>query len=379
MISSVCAQVEHWNPQVDRPHPDWDYDGKQILGRIGQDICLWDAKTGKLRHRMKGHGEMIHAVQISPDGKLALSSSWKPQGPMLPYDSKDTRTILWDLSTGREKGSFEDQVGGAFRPDSQRFVTFSERKEKEGRFDAAVWETSTGRRLVHANLGDLHCNPYWGSLYFSTDSKQIVRLERQSGGLIFDAENGRKLGQFSGRFSRSIRYIPDGTIASSFKKDFRLTNFQTGETILSEPHDLKSYWRVVWTHDGKKAVPIPYKEIPLKIWDLKTGKIIEGDKNGPYPHRSVIVSPDNRRLAIMSGGAYVDTGFVPPEMRLYDMDTGKQIVRIEIAEWGMLLGFSPDGKAFLVGGSEFVIYNSEDGKRVRSFKLLDDVESGNWK
>ncbi|QDU28922.1 hypothetical protein ETAA8_40280 [Anatilimnocola aggregata] len=43
-----------------------------------------------------------------------------------------------------------------------------------------------------------------------------------------------------------------------------------------------------------------------RIWDLATGKTTVGAKAGSYPQRSAIISPDNLRLAIASGGASVE-------------------------------------------------------------------------
>jgi hypothetical protein len=89
--------------------------------------------------------------------------------------------------------------------------------------------------------------------------------------------------------------------------------------------------------------------------------------------RAAIVSPDNRRLAVEWGGAYVGSDRVEPGLGIYDLGTGQEIARIELAEWGHVVGFSPDGKTLLVGGPKFVIYDSENGKKVRGLKLLDDV------
>lgn len=90
-----------WRQSIERPTKGWDYDGKRILGHVSYDICLWDATTGKLLQRMKEHNETIKKVQFIPDGEHALSSSWISDGPMTNQKSADTRTILWNLSTGR--------------------------------------------------------------------------------------------------------------------------------------------------------------------------------------------------------------------------------------------------------------------------------------
>ena len=120
---------------------------------------------------------------------------------------------------------------------------------------------------------------------------------------------------------------------------------------------------------------IPSDESEIKIWDIETGKLTTGAKNGPYPQKAAIVSPDNRRLAVQWGGA----NDVEPGLGIYDMSTGEEIARIELAKWGHLLGFSPDSKTVLVGGSDFVIYDSANGKAIRSLKLWEEASfSHNW-
>ena len=58
----------------------------------GQDnvLRMWDRETGKLVREMKGHEEIIFSIDVSPDGRLAVSGSG------------DATMRLWDLSTGDE-------------------------------------------------------------------------------------------------------------------------------------------------------------------------------------------------------------------------------------------------------------------------------------
>jgi hypothetical protein len=134
------------------------------------------------------------------------------------------------------------------------------------------------------------------------------------------------------------------------------------------PHDLGQPQYSIWGHDGSKVASL-HGGKDIKICDIDTGRIVTGAECGPYPLRAAIVSPDNRRLAVEWGGA----NRVEPGLGVYDMGTGQEIARIKLAEWGHVVGFSPDGKTLLVGGSEFAIYDSENGKKVRGLKLLDDV------
>ncbi len=109
----------------------------------------------------------------------------------------------------------------------------------------------------------------------------------------------------------------------------------------------------------------------IKIWDFESGTAITGARGGKYHQRSAIVSPDNSRLAITGGGGPGPVGNkeVDPEFGLYDMQTGAEIAVIGHSRTGRLIGFSPDSKTILVAGSKFEIYNSVDGKRIRSLTV----------
>jgi len=72
-------------------------------------------------------------------------------------------------------------------------------------------------------------------------------------------------------------------------------------------------------------------------------------------------------IAIVSGANVEEN----PEVRLYDMSTGKEIARLKLAQSGHMIGFSPDSKTLLIGGTEFVIYDAENGRKVRTVQLLD--------
>ena len=108
--------------------------------------------------------------------------------------------------------------------------------------------------------------------------------------------------------------------------------------------------------------------------DIPSGEMTTLAKIGPHP-RKAIISPDNSRLVIEWGGSFIENRYHELGLGIYDMNTGEEIARIKLAKQGHLIGFSPDGKTLLVGGSEFVIYNSENGKRIRTLNLLDEVSA----
>ena len=206
-------------------------------------------------------------------------------------------------------------------------------------------------------------------------------LYNRSGGVIFDTSDGREIGRVTGeemRFGGGHRYTSNGALASFEPKRARLIDLKSGRTVRSIPHNLKHIWGTVWTHDGSKFAAIPFGGDQTTICDMESGKKMTGAKTYPKlsPDRA-IVSPDNRRLAIESGHNH-NGEEDDPEVRLYNMNTGEEIATIKLAKWGHMLGFSPDSKTLLVGGSEFAICDSENGKMIRTLRLLDNLDSHDW-
>lgn len=394
---ALADEPAQWKASIERPTRGWDYDGKRILGHIGYDIYLWDATTGELLHSMTGHQERIQVVQFSPDGHHALSSSWMPPGPMQPMRiSKDTRTILWNLETGRKRYDLKGEVAGEFSPDGKRVVTFSQRSIESSSFDAAVWDTLTGRGLVTVKLDD-HSGPYWDTLHFSPDGDRFIYFKKgayllfnSSEAVLYNTSNGREMGRAAARYGIH-RYTSGGALASFDSERGSLVAIESGRSLQSFEHGLKANWCGAWTHDGGKVAAFPTNGA-FKIWDMESGKSIAGARAGVYPRNIAFISPDNRRLAIAWGGVNVENREIDPAFGLYDMNSGAEIATIQLAEHASLIGFSPDSKTLLVGGyaykkyiaenekrtilPEFAIYDAVDGKKVRTLALSlpDDVK-----
>jgi hypothetical protein len=120
----------------------------------------------------------------------------------------------------------------------------------------------------------------------------------------------------------------------------------------------------------------------LQVWDVESGENRGDTLCDPdaIQLESLLIGPDNKRSLISWGGyAAEHNRVVPPQLSLYDLSSGKELTRI--LDPGALIGFSPDGRTFVVGGDakgrqrfslnldSFAVYNSDSGKPLVTLHL----------
>ena len=102
---------------------------------IEKYVCiLSDLETGKEVRIFEGHKEEIHSVDISADGKIAISGS------------RDKTCIIWDLETGQRistlRGHSTFVYSVSFLPDGQRALSGSWDKT------CVLWNLETGNEIT---------------------------------------------------------------------------------------------------------------------------------------------------------------------------------------------------------------------------------------
>jgi WD40 repeat protein len=80
-------------------------------------VRIWDARTGRLLHTLKGHNDWVRSAAFSPDGGAIVSASW------------DNTVKIWEARTGRLlhtlEGHTEPVASAAFSPDGGAIVSAS--------------------------------------------------------------------------------------------------------------------------------------------------------------------------------------------------------------------------------------------------------------
>jgi WD40 repeat protein len=108
--------------------------GLGVATTKGEIAQLWDASTGRFRHTLKGHTQLINDAEYSPNGRKLVTVS------------SDHTGLIWDTRTGRVLqslvGHFFAVNTGSFSPDGHWVVTTSQ-------FTAGLWNADTGQLLFY--------------------------------------------------------------------------------------------------------------------------------------------------------------------------------------------------------------------------------------
>ena len=171
------TRLEKVNPQTVRHM--LSHDARWLAGYAGDnDIVIWDAATGKVTSRLKGHANPVLCADFSPTGQwLATGSSdfttrlWRvsgdgrfaagpilgghklavtdvafsPDGSSVATASWDETVRIWSIPDGRQKHVFPGHFAGAlsvvFLPGSPTVATLS------GETTLKFWDLRSGRIL----------------------------------------------------------------------------------------------------------------------------------------------------------------------------------------------------------------------------------------
>lgn len=297
---------------------------------------------------LKGHTDAVRCVAISKDGLIASGSI-------------DNTARLWDSATRRQLFVLHTSDAVAelcFSGDGKILAT--------GGPDARVvlWDTATGKETKR--LTGMTAAIF--KLGLSDDGKVVAAAGGQDG-KIWDAETGKVLLSFEGKFALS----PDGhVLATSLTHGILLTDVLTGKERHLEGH-LGYANELRFSPDGKtlasggasvrgiRGDPTdPRQDKLVKLWDVESGKntaTLEGHANG-IGH--LMFAPDGKTL--------VSTDYNGC-MRLWDLSTMKTTATLENVKYvdgtaRTPLGFwalAPNLKNWAVGtGDEIILIDITD-------------------
>jgi RNA polymerase sigma factor (sigma-70 family) len=235
-----------------------------LVAAAGWDkvVRVYEVRTGKLRHLLKGHTGPVNGLAFSPDGKVLASASL------------DKSVRLW----GVEKGGELQQLAGhsdwamsvAFFPDGKSLVSAG----KDGTVN--VWDVETGKVRTSMKQPGV---PIEG-VAVSPDGKLIASGGWDHNVRLWDAEKGEAQAMLKGH-SLGVLFVtfsPDGKTLASVSGNFnkavggetKLWSVPGGEERATfKGHD-NSIWSARFSPDGRTLVT-GGRDQKAKVWEVATG------------------------------------------------------------------------------------------------------------
>jgi len=352
------------SPQAENSSLAFSADASLVaFAKTSESVCVQEAVTGRERYCVNaGFSKTPQRVQFSSDGRWLVTAT-----------ANSTTLKLWDTRTGqliRELNTPRDSVTNF------RVISFS----RDGSLIAAVAPGSKAIRILATTTGS-----------------EILTLKTRG----LDPGSSSKQAAF-------IKSIDSKTLAILKKRDITSPEqtIEAVEAMATLSSDKFQAGRAVsFSLDGRFLISrqMVLKNLLTEVWDSQTGMLVSAPDEATMKDRAKpFYSPDGRfRVAPYFANQHLNdfspaSIFVPvanafkdaykqrvdlhdgqSDKRLYELDGGKA------PDMGIVpaAGFSVDGKLIAITGFEkeersVLIYETERGRKVNSFPINDDENSG---
>lgn len=347
-------------------------DGRWLVLKQSNELCVFDAVTGKLGRTIKGprtDSWRDAVIEFTPDGKTIAMSTQAKFIHLIDFETGKTvrEFTVENLESGVPR-DFPSVLDAAFSPDGKLLATGGYDNDK-GDYFARLWDVETGkeiRRFMHGKQGS-----GVRSLVFSPDGKTLATLGTQAGVLLrlFEVDTGKLLKAFPKddgvRPDRgSVAFSPDGKTVAAASNSIRLYDTATGEERLRIDRRASD---LHFTDNGKTLTAAVAGAIYR--WDTATGKTLTPEA-ADSSVASIFVTPDGSR--VITCGQY-------GEAHIWDGANGQHLRRFPVGRRGTL-ALSPDGR-FLAWpvrdeSAQFTYPQTPnwiyDGSRIRLYDIAAD-------
>lgn len=336
-----------------------------VTGGFDRVVNVWDMTTGRLRHTLMGHRDVVSCGAISPDGLLLATAS-----------SNDA-VRFWKLDSGLLTGELPASGHGdlqqlAFSPDARRLVSASWNRT------VTVWDLNAKKPLWSSPEQSLPLE----NVAYSPDGKIVATVsgdykEYQKTGEVklWDAESGRELAVLAGHTGkiRALGFSPDGKLLATggYDRTIRIWDVASNglRSVIQTPNELAC---LVFLPNGA-TLAAGHWGGGVTRWDIQSGALLAtyaGHDEQQYVFE-IAASPDGSVLATAGGDRNVK--FWPVSFDDSSATTAGLIGSWKIAEpkpsvrleqefvlqahdgGAWFVRFSPDGRLIATGGVDRVV------------------------
>ncbi|HKO99496.1 MAG TPA: caspase family protein [Pyrinomonadaceae bacterium] len=380
------------------------------VGQPDKAIKIYDAAAGREVRELP-----FKTIPEAENSSLAFS----PDARLVAFAKTSDTVSVQESSTGREvysviTGPSKSPQRVQFSADGRFLITAT---DKSGDAGLKLWDATTGqsiRELIPG--GEPLLNPR--VISFSRDGSLIATVGAGVKAIkIIDAATGHEVRTLQtekidagsrAEQAAFIKTIDAKTMAKLQERDITtpeqiIEAVEAMGTISSEK--LQSGSAVSFSPDGRFLVSnhIFLKNLVTEVWDSAAGTLVRGKGDATLRDRGKpFFSPDGRFRAAafyamkdvyhMSAGDFLNPwgssykDVYKQRIDIYDGTSDKRLRELDGGkgpEMGIVpaAGFSFDGKLIAMTGFEkkdrsVIIFESESGRKVKSFPINDDVQSG---
>lgn len=157
----------------------WSPDGKWLVSGSFQEITLWEAATGQVRHKITGFAHNVVALQFSYDSKLLGAAGGEPT---VEGEVKVFEVGTWKLLLDVKNGHSDTVYGICFAPDNKKLATASADKFIK------VWSIPDGK-FIKSFEGHTH---HVLDVGWTSDGKLLASAGGDNTVKIWDYEKGEQ-------------------------------------------------------------------------------------------------------------------------------------------------------------------------------------------
>ncbi|MBI1915194.1 MAG: hypothetical protein HYS12_10715 [Planctomycetes bacterium] len=277
-------------------------DGKVNKG-VDYSLLLWEVDSGDVRSRLRGHTANVTSIAMLPDGgapaRLGRALSASNNGEL----------ILWNLETGQQVRPLRFSGPGTLGGIACVAVSRDGRFALTGGAQLVLWDLKTFQ-----NFKPFTGQPAWvHAVAFSPDGN-VLAGDEFGAVILRSGTNGRQLRRFKGHSEIvwSVAFSPDGKYLAA-----------GGGGRL----------------DAQQNLYVPGEDNTVRIWEAATGKEVRVLKSHGGEVHSVAFSPHGKRVLSCGRDGTVS---------LWDVNSGKETAVLRgHTLFAEQVVFLPDGRRAL--------------------------------
>jgi WD40 repeat protein len=368
----------------------------------GQAIHLWDLASHQSLRVFRGFEGEVRCLAFRADGQALASGGsdrvvhlWSPSGP----DEESERPLTGPHGDGFRARPAEARISLALSPDAARLASLCPGK------GVRVWEVATERKVLELDEAS-----GLSVIAYSPDARWIAAGGADTAVRLWDATTGRRCATLEGPALpvTALAFAPNAPVlasASAIGCDVWLWNTDRARPALLVPDAIDGcsieaiafqpqgellavggidwlatggtdgavhVWDVVQParrltlsggarslafHPSGKLLAAASLVRTVRVWDVRTGRLLRELTGHEDAVNCVAYSPDGRRLASAADDHTI---------RLWDADSGALLGVTELDTQVKGLCFSPDGRSLFTGNGNSSCY------QLRTQRLLND-------